>query len=234
MKMSLETFENCIRTVPPDTSITFSGFSEPFLNPDTSNMIMRADSKGHQMAVYTTLVGLDLGAYQKIRSIPFKEFVVHLPDMEQTSNIPITAEYLELLEAIASNPPSGLRFCILGRNLDPRISGILSPRGFTVVIIQVTDRVGNLTIDDGGISKPHLKNGRIEALCRHRVNVLLPDGRVHLCFNDFGLKYELGDLNGGEYRDLFISPQFRSIERSLTDAQIDSNCRHCIFSVRIK
>lgn len=234
INMSTATFMDCLRTVPKEVDITFSGFSEPFLNPDATEMILYSHDRGHRLRVYTTLVGLDLGLYEKIRSISFEEFAIHLPDMERTSNIPITNDYLDLLETIASDPPIGIRFCILGRSLDPRIDRILSDKGFCVVLIQITDRGGNLTVDDLVVTKPHLRKGRTACTRRLRCNMLLPDGRVYSCSNDFGLKYEYGNLKENDYRALFTSPNFRMIERSHSDPNIESNCRHCIFSVRIK
>jgi radical SAM protein with 4Fe4S-binding SPASM domain len=234
INMSTTTFVDCLRTVPKEVDITFSGFSEPFLNPDTAEMMLLAHNRGHKLRVYTTLVGLDQRSYEKIRSIPFEEFVIHLPDMEQTSNIPITNDYLNMLETIANGPPIGTRFCILGRSLDPRIDKILTAKGFDVVIILITDRGGNLTKDDLVVAKPQKRYGRIECLRRVRCNILLPDGRVYSCSNDFGLKYQLGNLLESDYRDLFTSPNFCMVERSHSDPNIQSNCRQCIFSVRIK
>ena len=233
-QMGMDVFEACLRTVPREVDITFSGFSEPCLNPLASEMIQMAHSMGHMIRVYTTLVGMDYERYQSIRSVPFEEFAVHLPDVEGTSDIPLTPEYMRLLEAVVSHPPKGLRFLILGRGLDPTIDGLLSRNGFKVVIVQLTDRVGNLAVDDSRVAKPHLKNGKIECLCRQRNNILLPDGRVYLCFNDFGMRHPLGDLTKDDYDDLFRSPEFRRVERSLIDPDVSSNCRRCIFSVHVR
>jgi len=234
MQMGLDVFEACLRTVPHDVSITFSGFSEPFLNPLASEMIQMAHARGHTVRIYTTLVGLDHEQYDSISAVPFEEFAVHLPDAEGTSNIPLTPGYLRLLEDVVSRPPKGLRFLILGRGLDPQIDRLLKRNGYEVVIVQLTDRAGNLAADGSRVAKPHNKKGKLECLCRQRNNVLLPDGRVHLCFNDFGMRHLLGDLTQNDYNDLFRSPEFRLVGLSLSDPSVSSNCRRCTFTVRVK
>ena len=40
-----------------DVRLDFSGFSEPFLNRESSRMMRLAYQKGYQVVLYTTLVG---------------------------------------------------------------------------------------------------------------------------------------------------------------------------------
>lgn len=66
----------------------------------------------------------------------------------------------------------------------------------------MSDRAGNLENKDNKLASKHL-SGKI-ACSRSRIlnhNVLLPDGSLVLCCNDFGLDYVLGNLNTDTYDD---------------------------------
>lgn len=52
------------------------------------------------MTLYTTLIGLTKKKLMKIISMPFKQVVLHVADKDGYANIPVTDEYLELLEII--------------------------------------------------------------------------------------------------------------------------------------
>src|SRR5215471_19681831 len=58
--MSLEVFEKCLATVPADVEISFSGYSEPWLNRSCTTMVKHAHAKGHGLRIFTTLAGMTL------------------------------------------------------------------------------------------------------------------------------------------------------------------------------
>ena len=58
-QMSFDTFKKCLNTIPKSVIISFSGFSEPWLNPDCSKMILHAYKSGYAVQVFSTLVGMN-------------------------------------------------------------------------------------------------------------------------------------------------------------------------------
>ena len=40
--MSLDTFKKCISTMPTDIGLNFTGYVEPFLNPEATDMIIHS------------------------------------------------------------------------------------------------------------------------------------------------------------------------------------------------
>src|SRR5688572_6576247 len=55
-KMSFSDLVDYLRTVPPAIGIHFGGFSEAWLNPECTQMLLYAHSRGHRITVHTTLV----------------------------------------------------------------------------------------------------------------------------------------------------------------------------------
>ena len=77
--MRLDNFRTYIEKVPPEVDIWFAGMSEPWLNPECTEMLLYAHNKGHKICVFTTLIGMKLSDLDLIESVPFGFFQVHLP-----------------------------------------------------------------------------------------------------------------------------------------------------------
>jgi hypothetical protein len=79
--------------------LNFSGYSEPFLNPQCADMIVYAYEKGHRpIELFSTLLGMTLQDIDKIKNIPFGMIILHLPDIDGNSKIPVTSNYIEVLK----------------------------------------------------------------------------------------------------------------------------------------
>jgi hypothetical protein len=101
--MTLDQFKNFMKTVPANLPIFFSGLCEPFLNPQTTDMIVWAHEQGHTISIFSTLTGLTPSNAAHIISIPIDKFVLHLPDAYGNANIPDTDDYRETLSIILRN-----------------------------------------------------------------------------------------------------------------------------------
>ena len=95
--LSLEDFKTCLKKIPAGTRIDFSGMAEPWLNEQCTDMVCHAADEGFPIAIYTTLVGMSLKDFERIKDLDFDEFVLHVPDDKSNANIQITEEYLSLL-----------------------------------------------------------------------------------------------------------------------------------------
>ena len=98
--LSLEDFKKCLEKIPVGTRIDFSGMAEPWLNEQCTDMVCYAADKGFPTAIYTTLAGMSLKDFERIKDLDFDEFVLHIPDDKSNANIQITEEYLSLLLSI--------------------------------------------------------------------------------------------------------------------------------------
>ena len=218
--LTFDNFKKVIDKLPKQIRITFSGFTEPFLNQHTTNMILYAHDRGHKISVFTTGVGLTKENVERIKHINFENgpnsgFCLHLPDEELIAKHPITDKYIETIEYIKAiqNEIKGFYVMCMGE-VHHKVKH-LYPTAHTP---DFWSRAGNLLGE--AILKPELQkwrdrfnhqdNGEGEFTCncdeRLYHNVLLPDGRVSLCCMDYGLEQILGNLFEQEYEDIIPLP----------------------------
>jgi hypothetical protein len=62
---------------------------------------------------------------------------------------------------------------------------------------------------------------------RKRSNVLLPNGDVVLCCNDYGMQHVLGNLLTDTYESLFRGKEFRKVVAGMKDDKSEILCRYC-------
>jgi hypothetical protein len=224
-RMTLDSYKKVLSKIPAGTSVHFSGMAEPWLNPDCTEMILHTDERGYEIAVFTTAVGMNVADVEKIQSIPFGHFVVHLPDTERYSKIEIDNPYLETLGAIVKSGIRNCDFMTMG-TLPPSVRKVI---GKSIKRTKMMARAGNLT-DKTDVAQPDRLTGPIR--CRScgdslNHNVLLPNGDVALCCMDYGLQHILGSLLQDNYASLFRSDAFKRLQQGLDDDSFDILCRYC-------
>jgi hypothetical protein len=203
--LSLDAFKQFISTVPKNTIIEFSGFAEPFLNQECPDMILWAHKKGHEIIIYSTLVGLTPSEADRILHIPFKEFVLHLPDAEGNANIPNTVRYRTVLGEVLTRVHN-ISFMNMGY-------------GFTTVHCEDMARGINLKRRTGRVYCPFFMNGATNYQ-------VLPNGDVFFCCMTRGLAGKVGSLYENTYEELIESQRY---EKQVMELQTDpmSICHIC-------
>lgn len=219
-KLSLENFKMVVDKLPQKVRITFAGFTEPWLNRDTTDMILYAHEKGHLVAVFTTGIGMQISDMERIKHIPFSPnpnggFVLHLPDEERLAKHPITPRYIEVLEYIHSIKDQITNFSVMAMGKSHHsIEHIFHD----YVIYEMWSRAGNLIGET--ILKPELLNvkerfksvyhGKAERTCKCEEklyhNVMLPNGDVALCCMDYGLEHIIGNIFTQDYAEIIPKP----------------------------
>jgi hypothetical protein len=219
--MRFDTFNRCLSKIPPGVSIHFLGMAEPWLNPDCTRMLMRSHAAGHQISVSTTLIGMRPSDIDMFKSIPFEMFILHLPGADNAMKIKVDAAYLNLLTQICNSDLQNLRlkrFCKLHPAIEPIVKDVREIQWPTM------NRSNNLT----GAHIPVTKKVKGNIKChRIRNNVLLPNGEVTLCCNDYGLQHIIGNLLTGSYDALFKSDEFRRVRNGMKDNASEILCRYC-------
>ena len=104
------------------------------------------------------------------------------------------------------------------------------------VYCEMSDRAGNL--DQNDVTLTHVNRaGNIyctRALAINH-NVLLPDGSLALCCNDFGLANIIGNLEKQSYDEIMLGEKMRSIKRAMhIDLDADLICRKCMFAEEVR
>tara|TARA_Y100001963_G_scaffold82457_1_gene114324 strand:+ start:278 stop:1279 length:1002 start_codon:yes stop_codon:yes gene_type:complete len=226
-QMTLGLFMKYLKTIPSDVDIHFTGYTEPFENPQCLDMIDHVLGKGHRVLINTTLVGMDKASVDRLEEIVteypgrlIKEINFHLPSKKYHENIgrttraekeetgkEISDDYLDLIDYInkhklTSSAHGSLRIGWHAHGgVHPEIAKVhpkVASRG-------LNSRAGNL----GKLTGKALWEKNWCARIYH--NVLLPDGSVQLCCQDYGLDEPLGNLKDMDYEELHNTNKFKDI-----------------------
>lgn len=231
--MSFETFKICVDKLPEGTTIIFSGFAEPFLNPACVDMILYAFETKRKVKLFTTLEGLTKAQFERISKLNFDEVVLHLPDKNEFANITVDDKYIELLKLVIDSKKDNRERFISYANAQGPVSEVIL--GWLCDKIRITgelnDRAGNLDNEGLLTANVDLKKRRF---CTRAIslnhNVLLPNGDVVVCCNDFGLTHKYGNLLQQNYEDAVINSVERNkILQSLSGVNCESVlCDECV------
>jgi radical SAM protein with 4Fe4S-binding SPASM domain len=222
-RLTYSEFCRVLEKLPKHVRIDFSGFSEPFLNSESSLMMLRAYQSGHKVTLYTTLVGFRPEDLDIIKDIRFSACQLHLPD-DYNFKVPDEDKWLESFKLFAGHIHYDSALYYLG-SLSPKIKKeLLTVRS----IDSVLTRANNVT---PGVAKPLPRHkGVIKCWSsgnRFNQNVIMPNGDVYLCCMDWSLKHKLGNLFEQSYEELHQSDEYRTICRSMSDESIETVCRYC-------
>lgn len=228
--LDFSTFKSCVDKVPKDIEIHFSGFSEPWANPECTKMVIYAHDNGFSISVNTTCYGMKIRDIAQIKDIPFKSFCVHLPDDKKQTGMRVEGDYMMVLEAIINSKINNMKFGYhhngrVNEGLHPQVKALFNRYRIDVEKWRIQSRAGNV---DKNIARPAKRlNGAIEQCPRINANILLPNGDVVLCCADWGLKHVLGNLLRSDYQSLFRSKVFCGVIDGLDDNFSDILCRSC-------
>jgi len=217
--LTLDSFKFILDKIPTEIRITFAGFTEPWLNRACTDMLLWAHNKGHQVAAFTTAVGMKPEDVERLKDVPFAGhpnggFTLHLPDAERIAKHPVNKNYIEVLETFKKYNIANFYTMCMSRNIHPDVRHIFDK----AVVPRFWNRAGNLDKEVEQKSEYSLIGNRIHSTpfstapktcgCIEKLyhNVLLPNGDVSLCCMDYSLKYILGNLLVQEYNEVIPEP----------------------------
>lgn len=196
-------FVHAMQGVPKHVRIHFSGLVEPWLNPECTSMLAWTLLQGRRVAIYTTLVGMI-----------DPQFVAQMLSM-----------FSDLIDVVCIHEADGANMRPQDVNVDSFVAlldGVNVERmKMAGPSFEAIDRAGLVQI---GKAPLHHK-GRIKCSYTdtYTHNVMLPNGDVHLCCMDYGLKHKIGNL---------FTQRWEELDRSAVatdNAQQDGStiCRKC-------
>lgn len=232
-KLSLENFKLVLEKIRGGSTLSFCGMSEPFLNSECADMILYAYEKGYKICLNTTLVGMQVLDFEKIKDVKFENFILHIPDKENHSKFVITEEYLKLLKLVNDNINIDYYSC--HGTVHDAVKEIIDKDKYAGITLR--NRAGNLKIK--GIENRHI-DGKI--ICYHGsekdiggwMPVMFPDGSLVLCCQDYGMKHVLGNLIQQSWDEICEGKEYKKFRDGLNDDSIDILCRNCSDAKKVE
>jgi len=233
--LSCENFKLILSKVPHYVRIDFSGMAEPWANPEATAMLAHALEQGFNIAIYTTLYGIDAEEAERIIALITKYakqievLCLHLPDQNgNMRGFKYSAEFETVLGAFIKLGKSGMlrRFEAMtmdkGGGVHPQLSNLV--RSLPSQSGRLRRLFRSLPLPRwsghtraGSLDTSAIGDQPIEQTPHHTTpvscgftpfydhNVLLPNGDVVICCMDYSVKHKIGNLIEGDYFSLFAS-----------------------------
>lgn len=240
--MSMDTFNKCLDKIPIKTNVLghiyprleFSGFCEPFANPNCADMIVEGYNKGFtNITLYTTFRGMKMADYEKIKHIPFAFFSIHLPDTKGYIQVKTDAEYLAVLRKCMET----FEVCFFQYgDIRPEVWNVINDFDLSKIFwnVNIHSRAGNVeSIPAVPKLSGHIYCNASAGMALNH-NILLPNGDVSVCCMDFGLKHIVGNLLTDEYIDLFKSEGHNKVVAGMYVENMDTICRQCDYARKVE
>ena len=204
--MNLADFKRILSNLDKDkTRLFFSGYSELFLNNYAIDMILYAYKIGFQISFASTLIGLN------------KEKILKLVENK------VSFECCFFHRAISS---------ILYNETDFNEFVDLFLSKIKINIFKVF-KVDDFRSRAGSLYKTKKKVGKyICATNMFNRNVVVPNGDLFLCCNDFGLHHRIGNLFEESYYSESILNNRKKINEAMKEEDSNIICRYCEFFVK--
>ena len=235
MELSFEAFVGFLSKIPRNVIISFTGFVEPFANPNCLDMILYALEQGYIIRVFSTLYNVSIDDYCKFKDNKnLKTLDVHLPDSQGNTRFPITEAYKKTLKYVVDNPPKYARLWTSCLGINSRthddIRNIISVHGNPI------NSVHGLVYDN------RLTHGGAKLRCNRDcsridnpkagVGMILPNGDVVACTQDWELQNVIGNINDVSSWDELMQSDLRNKFRDeLENPDIDNICTYCELAI---
>jgi len=174
--LSLDMFKKCLKSVPKSVEVIFSGFSEPFGNPEAIDMLEYA-ARDHRISLFSTLMGASEDSVKRLCRLKYERFCIHVPD-GVNCKVPLTEEYM--------------------RNFFYAVGHVRNTY-FALMNERFTSN-NRENVVRGKLPKP--KAVQYCDLPYYPDFVLLPNGKLQLCCMDFGLRHTVGNLEKNSYNSI--------------------------------
>lgn len=253
--LSYESFVIMLNKIPKHVRIDFSGMSEPWINHRCTEMFEYALQQKFEVAVYTTLVGIDKKQVNKFINLitlyqtQIKILCVHLPDKSKNMrNWKYTDDYESVLSSVLNldeNIKEKINFNMMTMDNNNEVDDSLLK--FNVYKYFKNNwyghtRAGSLNVNNTNVSFITDRNIKHETpvSCASSLfydhNVVLPNGDVLLCCMDYNMKHKIGNLLKNSYEDLYLSPTMINImkENKKNEFSKCSICKSCYNVISYK
>lgn len=237
MELSFEAFKKMLERIPKTVIISFTGFVEPFANPECIDMLLYALDSGYIVRLFSTLYNVSIEDYERFKDYPnLKTLDIHLPDSNGNTRFSITESYRETLKYIVDNPPKYARLWTSCLGVNSKTSSEI--RDIISVMGNPINSVHGLVYDN------RLSHGSARLRCNRDcsridnpkagVGMILPNGDVVACTQDWELQNVIGNIfEVSDWSELMESDIRKKFREALDNPEIDNICTYCELAVEI-
>ena len=248
--LSFEIFKRAMENVSNKVKIHWTGFSEPLHCQEFNLMADYLHERGFRQHISTTMFGRDHCREYMCKTKVFEQMVYHLPDDNNRMHLKVTDKYLNYLEksiTYQSQNISKEKFTVMvigndfQKNVRELINKLLNENILSQNQIYIRQhlvtRAGSVQVDQiegfgQQISFPDkLKNNKKKLFyCgygRLKQGVLLTNGTLAICANDYSIEHNVGSLIDNKLDDLYKHEKLFSNEDFIYGNKLP--CKNCEF-----
>lgn len=223
-RLTFDEFCALLEKIPKNVRLDFSGFSEPFANPDSSRMMRHAVEEGYRVALFTTLVGFKPQDLERLKGLHIYPCAIHLPD-DTNFKVPNEDKWIDSFRLFAKHIPYDEAVYHSGMVSEKILREVKKEK---ISVRPLYSRANNA--DQEIVDPLPRQKGMISCVTsgnRFDQNVMMPNGDVYVCCMDWSLQHLLGNLFEVPYEQLHKSETFETICRSMKDESVEVICRYC-------
>ena len=245
--MSYENFKLYFKNVPKKTVIHWSGYSEPLGNKNFKEFINYLQSQNYEQHVSTTMFGRRDNEEFMANTSAFSSVTFHLPDNSNLMKLKVGEQYLKNLE-------QALRFqsellsskeiyiVVFGENFHPKVDYIIKKLINENIIskksVDIRDHLhsrngevsdmGKFRMDDTIKNEENKKKDKLYYCSYGRLNqgVMLPNGDINLCCQDYSLKGIIGNLKTENLNKLYKQEKIYQKNFSIGEFNLCKKCEY--------
>jgi radical SAM protein with 4Fe4S-binding SPASM domain len=215
-EMSLQEFKDFEKKLPRAVRLHFSGFCEPLQNKDASSMMEYAFQNGRDVVLYTNLLNLRTTDLWKMYNVHFYKFFIHLPNMQTKRD-----SVKKFIDNIRLLLDCKFHFEVIDISAPEEVLSMMRAFGIYPIKQTLIHRAGNLRKNERLYGRIYCVEGR------ENQHVLLPNGDIVLCCQDYGMKHNLGNLNLMTFNEIIYGREMNRVMEGFKDESADTLCRYC-------
>ena len=225
--LNKESFLKYFDNISNNTIIHWSGYSEPLAHKDFEFFVNYLSENKYEQHISTTMFGRNSTEEYMSKTKVFKSITFHLPDDSNLMKLKVTERYLKNLKGALINHSKYLNkkniyIVVFGKGFNPQVKSLINNLINTGILsndsIDIRDhlhsRNGEILNEDfrtnisGGIDndkKNKLLKSKLYYCSYGRLDqgVLLPNGDINLCCQDYSLKGIIGNLRKKNLNELY-------------------------------
>ena len=218
-KLTFDYFLSIIDNIPPETVIHWTGFTEPLDCLDFPLIVQKLHDLGYQQLISTTLYGKSKSQLFFLNNLEYfnKGISLHLPDGSGLMKGKFDEKYIKyvdsVLQELIKSKDIDYNLFLIGDQFNIGIQSLIDKYKQEIPIDKIIKakylNTRNSTVDPEKynlLESESKKTKGMDFYCSYRRlnhGVLLPNGSISICSNDYNLDMILGSLEDTNLNEIY-------------------------------